>query len=209
MTYLTHGEEGAVTWRPRYEGGESRSSYAGAVPKSSSPALIVLRGNSGAGKTTTAHAVRAAYGRGLAIIGQDVVRRQMLREHDVPGGVNIGLIDTITRHTLGAGYHVVLEGILAADRYGPMLQALRRDHPRSAWFYLDASWEETLRRHAGRPQRDEFGAAQMRQWYRPLDLLPDRCETVIAEDSALEATVRRVMREAGLVPGDGGPPAPA
>ncbi|MEV5749061.1 hypothetical protein AB0L00_14685 [Actinoallomurus sp. NPDC052308] len=100
---------------------------------------------------------------------------------------------------------------------------LRRDHPRSAWFYLDASWEETLRRHAGRPQRDEFGAAQMRQWYRPLDLLPDRCETVIAEDSALETTVRRVMREAGLVPprptpsddasadppGDGDPSAPA
>ncbi|WP_433174908.1 AAA family ATPase [Actinoallomurus sp. CA-150999] len=162
------------------------------------PALIVLRGNSGSGKTSVAHAVRAAYGRGLAIVSQDVVRREMLREHDVPGGVNIGLIDVITRHALGAGYHVVLEGILAAERYGTMLRALRRDHPRGAWFYLDASWDETLRRHASRPQREEFGAEHMREWYRPLDLLPGRCETVIAETSPLEETVRQVMREAGL-----------
>ncbi|GAA4617370.1 kinase [Actinoallomurus liliacearum] len=144
--------------------------------------------------------MRAAYGRGLAIVSQDVIRRQILREHDVPGGVNIGLIDTITRHALGAGYHVILEGILAADRYGPMLQALRRDHPRSAWFYLDVSWEETLRRHAGRPQRAEFGAEQMRDWYQPLGLLPDRCETVIAETSTLEATVQLIMRDASLAP---------
>ncbi|MCO5999811.1 kinase [Actinoallomurus rhizosphaericola] len=170
------------------------------------PALIVLRGNSGAGKTSVAHAVRAAYGRGLAIVSQDVIRRQILREHDVPGGVNIGLIDTITRHALGAGYHVILEGILAAERYGPMLQELRRDHPRSAWYYLDVSWPETLRRHAGRPQRADFGAEQMRDWYRPLDLLPDRCETVIAETSTLEVTVRQIMREASLTPSYATPP---
>ncbi|MEU8274886.1 hypothetical protein ACFYOK_29280 [Microbispora bryophytorum] len=59
--------------------------------------LIVLRGNSGSGKTSVARAVRAAYGRGLALVGQDVIRRELLRERDVDGGVNIGLIDTIVR----------------------------------------------------------------------------------------------------------------
>ncbi|MCO6010800.1 hypothetical protein NE236_38160 [Actinoallomurus purpureus] len=79
-----------------------------------------------------------------------------------------------------------------------MLRALRRDHPRSVWFYLETSWEETLRRHQRRPQRQEFGAKEMREWYRPLDLLPDGCETVIAEDSPLDATVRQVIHEAAL-----------
>ncbi|GAB2933366.1 hypothetical protein GCM10027203_37290 [Nonomuraea fastidiosa] len=45
--------------------------------------LVVIRGNSGSGKTSVARALRQAYGRrGLALIGQDVVRRDILREHD-------------------------------------------------------------------------------------------------------------------------------
>ncbi len=108
---------------------------------SSATRLIVLRGNSGSGKTSVARAVRQAHGYGLALVGQDVVRRELLRERDVAGGVNIGLIDTIARHCLDNGYHVLLEGILTAERYGPMLQALHRDHAgTSAFFYLDVPW---------------------------------------------------------------------
>ncbi|MFF4616439.1 AAA family ATPase [Nonomuraea jabiensis] len=90
--------------------------------------LIVLRGDSGSGKTSVARALREAYGkRGLAVVGQDVLRRDILRELDVPGGVNIGLIDTVTRYALDHGHHVILEGILMACRYAPMLQSLRED----------------------------------------------------------------------------------
>src|SRR3954469_14927357 len=94
------------------------------VEAGASPKLIVIRGNSGSGKTSVAAAVRAAYGRGMAIVGQDNPRPQILREHDVPGGVNIGLIDTISRYSLSHGYHVLLEGILPAAHYAPMLHAL-------------------------------------------------------------------------------------
>ncbi|GIH52324.1 protein-L-isoaspartate(D-aspartate) O-methyltransferase [Microbispora rosea] len=163
--------------------------------------LIVLRGNSGSGKTSVARAVRAAYGRGLALVGQDVVRRELLRERDVHDGVSIGLIDTIVRYSLDHGYHVLLEGILTAIRYGAMLQSLCRDHAgTSAFFYLDVSFPETLRRHDSRAQRSEFTPDQMREWYRERDLLPDGCETVIGEDSPLEASVRQVLRQARLTP---------
>ncbi|MFG6200180.1 hypothetical protein [Nonomuraea sp. JJY05] len=69
--------------------------------------MIVLRGNSGSGKTTSvARTLRKAYGRrGLAVVGQDVLRRDILRERDVPDGVNIGLIDTVTRYALDHGRH--------------------------------------------------------------------------------------------------------
>ncbi|WP_246082808.1 kinase [Nonomuraea diastatica] len=157
--------------------------------------LIVLRGNSGSGKTTVARALRDAYGgRGLAIVSQDVLRREILRELDQPGGVNIGLIDTVTRYALDHGHHVILEGILTSGRYGDMLTALRRDHPdRSHFFYLDVSFEETLRRHATRPQSREFGADMMRDWYVERDLLPGAGEIVIDQTSSLEETVRRIM----------------
>ncbi|WP_246079871.1 kinase [Nonomuraea mesophila] len=157
--------------------------------------LIVLRGNSGSGKTTVARAIRDAYGRrGLAIVSQDLLRREILRELDEPGGVNIGLIDTVTRYALGHGHHVVLEGILTAARYGDMLTALRRGHPgRCHFFYLDVSFEETLRRHTTRPQSREFGADLMRGWYVERDLLPGARETVIGQASSLEETVRCIV----------------
>ncbi|MEU4541837.1 AAA family ATPase [Nonomuraea dietziae] len=172
-----------------------------------SPQLIVLRGNSGSGKTSVALALRAAYGRrGLAVIGQDTVRRDILREPDVQGGVNIGLIDTMTRYTLEHGHHVVLEGILFASRYGSMLRALRHDYAgRSAFFYLDVPFEETVRRHATRPQRTQFTAEQMREWYIERDLLPGGYETVIGQDSSLEETVRLMLSRARL---DGVPATP-
>ncbi len=60
--------------------------------------LIVLRGNSGSGKPTIARALRDARGGGLAWVFQDLVRRTILQERDVPGGANIGLISQITRY---------------------------------------------------------------------------------------------------------------
>lgn len=127
------------------------------------------------------------------------MRRNVLRERDVPGGANIGLIDTVARYALDHGYDVVVEGIMYADRYGDMLQALARDHQgRSRFFYLDVDFPETLRRHATKPQADEFGESVMRNWYRPGDLLPGGLEQVIPADSTLEASVVQIMEELGL-----------
>ncbi|MEV0614866.1 AAA family ATPase [Nonomuraea sp. NPDC050404] len=163
--------------------------------------LVIIRGNSGSGKTKVARSVREAYGRrGLAIIGQDVVRRQILRELDVPDGVNIGLIDTMCRHVLDAGQHVVLEGILTLSRYGPMLRRLADDHAgTTCCFYLDVPFDETVRRHATRPQSAEFGAELMREWYVERDLLPDGRETIVGQDSSLPQTVERILADSELL----------
>jgi hypothetical protein len=165
----------------------------------SQTSLIIVRGNSASGKSSVARAVRRAYGRGLALVSQDVIRRELLREWDRPGAVNIGLIDTIVRHSLDNGYHVLLEGILRADHYGPMLQALSDDHPgRTHAYYLDVPYAETLRRHATKPQAGEYGDAEMREWYRERDLLPGQVETIIGQDSSVEETAERILRESGL-----------
>lgn len=161
--------------------------------------LIVLRGNSASGKSTIAAAIRDRFGRGLALVGQDNLRRVVLRERDRPGAANIGLIDTIARYSLDAYYHVVVEGILRADHYGAMLARLHTDHRGPTHgYYLDIPLQETLARHATKPQADEYGERELRDWYRPLDLLPDGNETIIGADSAPEVTVDRVMLDTGL-----------
>ncbi|MGI5459050.1 AAA family ATPase [Streptomyces sp. CA-249302] len=161
--------------------------------------LIVLRGNSASGKSSVAAGIRDRFGRGLALVGQDNLRRVVLRERDRPGAANIGLIDTVARYALDAGYHVVLEGLLYADHYGEMLARLRADHRGPTHgYYLDVPFEETLARHATKPIANEVGEAELRDWYRPLDLLPGGVESVIGAESGLVETVERIMRGTGL-----------
>ncbi|CAL9368478.1 hypothetical protein SUDANB1_00812 [Streptomyces sp. enrichment culture] len=161
--------------------------------------LILLRGNSAAGKSSVAAGVRERFGRGLALVGQDNLRRVVLRERDRPGAANIGLIDLTARYALDAGYHVVVEGLLYADRYGEMLARLRADHrgPTHA-YYLHVPFEQTVLRHATKPIANEFGETELRDWYRELDLLPGGTETVIGPDSTLRETVDRIMLDTGL-----------
>jgi GNAT superfamily N-acetyltransferase len=162
--------------------------------------LIVIRGNSGSGKSSVSAAVQLAYGRGVALVSQDLIRRTMLRERDHPDGVNIGLISQTVRHALSHGYHVVLDGILTASRYEPMLAGLQRDHDGpSFFFYLDVSLQESLRRHDTRPLRAEVSAADMRGWYRPGDVLSTVTERVIPESSTLAQTVATILTETSLL----------
>jgi len=161
--------------------------------------LIVIRGNSGSGKSTVARRLQRGYGRGCALVEQDYLRRIVLRERDRPGGIAPALIEQTARFALDHGYHAVLEGILFRDRYGPMLTALRRAHRgRTSVFYLDVSLDETLRRHATRPQAAEFTPAEMRGWYVHRDLLGLDDEHVVPESSTFAATVAFIAATAGL-----------
>jgi hypothetical protein len=162
--------------------------------------LVVVRGNSGSGKSAVSAALRDAYGRGVAWVSQDLIRRIILKERDRPGGVNIGLIDQVARYSLDHGYHVVLDGIFYADRYEEMLTAIDCDHAGGTWFYyLDVCLEETFRRHAMRPQSAEFGHADMRNWYRQRDLLTTVREHVVPQASTLQQTVDLILAETQLL----------
>lgn len=167
--------------------------------------LIVIRGNSGSGKSTVARRLQLRHGRGCAVVDQDHLRRKVLRERDGPGILAVALIERTARFALDHGYHVVLEGILYAPWYGDMIRALCRSHRGvTRVFYLDVSLEETLRRHATRPQATEFTPQDMRGWYAGRDLLGLPDEQVIGEESGLDATVARIAAVAGLSPA--GPP---
>lgn len=161
--------------------------------------LVVIRGNSASGKSSVAQGLRDHYGHGVAIVGQDGIRRNVLREHDTTGGTNIALLGSIARHALDAGFHVVLEGILYADRYSHMVSSLVRDHRGvSACYYLDVPLEATLARHASKADaayREQVTNTHLTAWYRELDLLPGGLETVIPAASTLQETVARIMRD--------------
>ena len=160
--------------------------------------MIVVRGPSGAGKSSVVEGVRAAYGRGVAWIEQDHIRRMIFQEDQEPDGANIAAIGQLAELALSRGFHTVVEGILPTVRYGEMLRELVKRHPACVYF-LDIPFDETVRRHATRAKASAFDADAMREWYRGHDPLGVPGEVIIAESSSLDETVRRVLSETGLV----------
>jgi predicted kinase len=161
--------------------------------------LIVVRGNSGSGKSSIARELQRRHGRGCALVEQDYLRRIVLRERELPGGAAPALIAQTVRAALDHGYHVVLDGILRADLYAATLTALVTDHRGSTTMvYLDVPLAETLRRHRTLPQADLFTAEDMRGWYRPRDLLGVPGEVVLPEGTGLDEAVTTIAAAAGL-----------
>lgn len=162
--------------------------------------LIVIRGNSGSGKTTLARDLQRAMGPGTANIGQDHVRRVVLREHDRPDADNIGLIAEMARHCLAIGYHVIVEGILSSGHYGSMLRDVLDRHPGPAHVvYLDIGLDESLRRHAGGPLAAEVTPEQLRAWYRPRDVLGVPGEVVLDAGQAPQQALAVLRARIGPV----------
>jgi predicted kinase len=162
--------------------------------------LVVLRGNSGSGKSTVARGLREACSRKVVWIEQDYVRRIVLAE---AGGeeqpLAAVLIEAMARSALEAGHVVVVEGILDADRYGPMLERLQDSYPgRASYYYFSIPFDETLRRHATRPLADDVSAEEMRGWYRSNDLLGFVDEAFVDPDASAQATAARIIQDCFL-----------
>lgn len=159
--------------------------------------LIVLRGNSGSGKTTVARALQQQRGRDqLAVISQDVVRREVLRANDLADNPAIGLIDLMARYSLDQGFSVIVEGILHPDRYGDMLTRLVRDHKgRSLAYFWDVPFDETLRRHTTKPKAAEFGEAEMRDWWYGAAYIDGLAETTLGVEETLNDVLGRISAD--------------
>lgn len=132
--------------------------------------LITIRGNSGSGKSLLAEAIRSARPRGIAILGHDTLRREILNVSDRPGALSVDYIDLSARFALNNGLHVVIEGILHSEIYGEMLTRLVRDHRgTSASYCYELELQESLRRHRTKAKAAEASVAS---WYRATDRVP-------------------------------------
>jgi len=158
--------------------------------------LIILRGNSGCGKTSTARLLQRQLGDGTMLVPQDVVRREILRVKDSEGNPAIQLIYDLCMYGNNVGYTVILEGILSNKKYGAMLRWLLDDFQgEKLIYYFDVSFEETVRRHATKPNAHEFGESEMRQWWKDQDVLNVPGEQRIGEQLSQAEIVDLIHRD--------------
>ena len=148
--------------------------------------LIILRGNSGSGKTALSKRLQEALGPNTMRISHDTVRMEILNVRGEEG---------VRRST--PLLIELLEGILPSSDYAPLFAAAADLFGAENLFayYYDLPFAETLARHATKPNRADFGEVEMRRWWQGRDLAGSLRETVFGPELSLEAAAAQVLRD--------------
>lgn len=86
----------------------------------------------------------------------------------------------------------------AGNTYGAMVRRLVSDHRGITRCYrYELSFDETVRRHRGKENCHEFGAYEMKQWWREHDPLTGVEEAVLTGQDSLDENVSRVLHDCG------------
>lgn len=170
------------------------------MPKEKSEAaekLIILRGNSGSGKTALSKLLQEKLGPNTMRISHDMVRMEILHTWGKEGvEKSEPLMIELLKYGRQHSEVTILEGILPSEAYQSLFETAVEEYGANIFaYYYDLPFEETLRRHATKPNRDEFGEADMRRWWVEKDFLPNIRERVFGTEMSLEAAAERVCRD--------------
>lgn len=158
--------------------------------------LVIIRGNSGSGKSSLAKALQTYYKNACLVLSQDLIRRQCLSEFGQSGTLTISLVEQMARFGYENDLIVILEGFYEKDKYGDMLERLRTLFGQQTLaFYYDISFEETVRRHQTRDKRHDFTPDDMRRWWRDKDYLGWDNEVFITEQMSLDAMKELIIHQ--------------
>lgn len=161
--------------------------------------LIILRGNSGSGKTTTAKELQNRFGHNTMLISQDAVRREMLKVRDGENTLALPLMKELLRYGSEHSDVVILEGIMYSDWYKPLFELAVQLYGTEIYaYYFDLPFEETLKRHQTRAKCNEFGEEAMRRWWREKDFSDVLKEVRITSEKDMESVVEDIYNPVSI-----------
>ena len=152
--------------------------------------LIILRGNSGSGKTTVAKELQNRLGENTMRISQDMIRREILKVKDGENTQALPLMKELLIYGSNHSEVVILEGIMYADWYQSLFELAVELYDTEIYaYYFDLSFEETLKRHQTKPNCHDFGEEEMRRWWREKDFSNVLNEVCITDEKDMESIV--------------------
>lgn len=158
--------------------------------------LIIIRGNSGSGKSSVARGLQKRIGRNTLMLAQDTVRREMLLARDGYDTAALPLLIALLRYGYENNEVVVLEGILHSQWYKQLFETAVQLFGEDIYaYYYDLPFEETLKRHETKPQKLEFGETEMRRWWNEKDFIGIIPEKTITKNVSLEAAIDMILSD--------------
>ena len=152
--------------------------------------LIILRGNSGSGKTTIAKELQKRLGQNAMLISQDEIRRNMLNVKDGEDTPALPLMKELLIYGSKHSDFVIWEGIINREWYKPLFELAVQLYGTEVYaYYFDLTFEETLKRHLTRPKCHEFGEESMRRWWREKDFSDVLNEICITSERDKESII--------------------
>ena len=156
--------------------------------------LIILRGNSGSGKTTVAKELQKKFGYNTMLISQDEIRRNILWVKDGIDTKALPLMIELLKYGYEHSDIVILEGIMYEEWYNPLFKVANELYGSNVYaYYFDLSFEETVRRHNTRNR--EFGEKDMRRWWREKDFSSVLREQAITCEMDTDSIVEKIYSD--------------
>jgi predicted ABC-type ATPase len=160
------------------------------------PKIIILRGNSGSGKTTISKLLQKKLGHGTLLVPQDVVRREMLYVKDGADTKAIDLLINLIMYGKENCSYVILEGILNSDWYRKLFETVKYEFNNEVYaYYFDIPFEETIIRHRAKPNANEFGEIEMKRWWKEKDYINLISEQIINKDMSENEIVDMIIQQ--------------
>ena len=156
--------------------------------------LIILRGNSGSGKTTVAKELQKKFGYNTMLISQDEIRRNILWVKDGIDTKALPLMIELLKYGYEHSDIVILEGIMYEEWYNLLFKVANELYGSNVYaYYFDLSFEETVRRHNTRNR--EFGEKDMRRWWREKDFSSVLREQAITCEMDTDSIVEKIYSD--------------
>lgn len=158
--------------------------------------LIIIRGNSGSGKTTVAKTLQQKLGHNIMLISQDVIRRDILRVHDGIDTKALPLIKELILYGKDNCDIVILEGILNSSWYQTLFELAKLQFKDKIFaYYYDIPFEETIVRHQTKPNCNDFGETDMRRWWNEKDFIGIIKSKILTKDLSVDEAVDIIIKD--------------
>lgn len=154
--------------------------------------IIIIRGNSGSGKTTVAKELCKQLGKDCMLLSQDVIRREILHTNDGVDNVAIELLSKLVLFGKEHSNIIVLEGILNFTWYKPLFDTIRNNFSNIFSYYYDIPFDETVKRFQTKNNID-FTEEDMKRWWNEKNILGFSNEKMITKEMSLDDTVKMIL----------------
>lgn len=165
-------------------------------PTNAGAKFVVLRGNSGSGKTTIARRLKKEIFYNVMVIGWDTLRIDMFNRFDYihRNKYIFDTLRTLSEYGWKNNFTVIVEGIYPLNQYKSVLTEISDNFSESHFYYFDISFEETLRRHDTKNQT-EFGIEELRRWHIKGDSMDTANEKIIDEKMSEDEIVEMILKD--------------